>query len=216
MGVVSEHEKFVGNSTIDGIEHDYYESNSCSGEYVFRQGAEAREKPEDKGRSLVSLVNATEQNVAFAEVEFVLRDPAFVYDVGRGITYRRDLALEFEDVEGNAALKLTWDQAAKRCEELIHDGHDDWRLPSRQELSNIAYTETMYDEGLSAGAFHHTARSNTVGESDYWTSNVIIDSEPTAAYAVESGGILLYKRLTLESQFVRCVRSSTNMCEITD
>jgi len=75
----------------------------------------------------------------------------------------------------------------------------------------------MYDEGLSASAFNHTARSNVVGESDYWTSNVIIDSEPTAAYAIaiESGGTQRHTWPTSESHFARCVRSSTNMCEIT-
>ena len=53
----------------------------------------------------------------------------------------------------------TWEEASAACDALILDGHDDWRLPDRNELDAI-YRE-LYKKGMG------DLRDDT-----YWTSGI--------------------------------------------
>jgi hypothetical protein len=62
-------------------------------------------------------------------------------------------------------LTMTWDEAIEECQKLQHAGHNDWRLPNRQELESIV-NNGMSFPAIDTNLFPH-AKSDS-----YWTSTI--------------------------------------------
>ena len=82
-----------------------------------------------------------------------------------------------------------WMYAINYCRALHYDGHNDWRLPTADELSAV-----------------HERRGNAFAYSrdgDFWTST---PADGKFYYVVYPADAYRYKRLKEESNFIRCVR----------
>jgi len=200
IGILGESEQFTGLGEIDGKAHDYYNSDTiCDGEYVYRNGS--------TGQGFISLVNSTYQEIGDVELEILLRDARFTKDSSREISTRRDLAIEYEDVPENATRRLSWDEANTFCAMYGHNGYTDWRLPTPDELAGTAFREA----GDNTGAFIHHVRSDSALDS-YWSDDY--NSVTDKAWAVSNNGVIGTPYPRNERMLVRCVRNSSNMCEV--
>ncbi|HRI65732.1 MAG TPA: DUF1566 domain-containing protein, partial [Polyangium sp.] len=86
----------------------------------------------------------------------------YVVDEVKGLVFDKVTQLTWQrDVDPNV---YTWDAAKAYCEDLVHAGYDDWRLPTRIELVSIVdYTKT--NPAIDSAAF-----PNTPSEW-FWTSS---------------------------------------------
>ncbi len=85
----------------------------------------------------------------------------------------------------------TWEEASAACDALILDGHDDWRLPDRNELDAI-YRD-LYQKGIG-----------DLKDDTYWTSGV---QDEHHRWAMDFGnGRWKADAVTLEKNAFRAVR----------
>lgn len=120
-----------------------------------------------------------------------------VKDTDTGLTWKRSTEPD----------RYTFEDAQARCAGLVYAGHDDWRVPSLNEL------ETLVDETVvpaESGDAATTGRIDTANFPDtpgepYWTSSVYA-GDATLAWFVDfrPGYTFAYARST--PYLVRCVR----------
>ncbi len=94
-------------------------------------------------------------------------NPRSYTDLGNGIV--RDTVTGLEWQQDTAPDTYRWQEALDYCDTLELDDHDDWRLPTIQELS------TLVDSGIPdpGPTVHIDYFPDTIGSaySDYWSSN---------------------------------------------
>ena len=83
---------------------------------------------------------------------------------------------------------MTHAKAEEWCRNLRHDGHDDWRLPTREELQSLV-DYTKHNQAIDTERFPDTKSSS------YWTSSPAA-SDPGYAWIVSfnSGLVSLFHR----------------------
>ncbi|MFA5518938.1 MAG: DUF1566 domain-containing protein, partial [Spirochaetota bacterium] len=109
-----------------------------------------------------------------------------------GLTWTRctlpgfDLSMKTDDDCSGENLKMTWNQAVTKCQNLNYAGYDDWRLPTLPELLTL----------IKAGNIHYAdldyfPDTKIVGGEAYWTytSRIFVRSE---AFDISDNGWIVY------------------------
>lgn len=91
-------------------------------------------------------------------------------DNGDGTVTDTETGLVWQQV---GAGPMTWEDALNYCEDLVLAGHDDWRLPNRNEIQCVidyeAFSPTI-DTSIFPG----------VGSEGYWTSTTVAENTAQA------------------------------------
>lgn len=84
--------------------------------------------------------------------------------------------------KGDEGVRYTWDEAGTHCEDLVLAGHDDWRLPSWEELKSLVVcqdapdtdhpAETAYPETPLAD---YPGHPYYCGDPEYWGQGNVPD-----------------------------------------
>jgi hypothetical protein len=108
-----------------------------------------------------------------AQPRFVVSEPAasepVVTDVATKRMWQQSSTLE---------ARVTWANALEHCETMTYGGHDDWRLPSIDELLSI-----VDEKKVDAPAVNTNFFTGFSAFSGLWTSTTH-RKQPTAAYVV--------------------------------
>ena len=116
----------------------------------------------------------------------------------------------------------TWANAITYCDDLVEEGHDDWRLPSQRELellwalggnSNVTlgYKNDAGVEGSSVPLFtpylYQQSGFTAFTAGDYWSAFEISNPKATFGWVVHFGNGRTYGSGDKRNQYnVRCVR----------
>ncbi len=105
---------------------------------------------------------------------------------------------------GDVIKIANWRGAINYCEnELSLGGHNDWRLPNKNELLSIVdYNE--YNHSINKDVFQNTS---SYYYWSYWSSTTNADDTSRAWYVNFSGGRSYYYDGKTANNYVRCVRS---------
>jgi len=117
------------------------------------------------------------------------RDGSVVTDNTTGLQWQ-------DDAIGST---MNWKSAIEQCENLILDGHSDWRLPNLKELTSIV-DDTRFNPSIDTDTFQHVASDY------YWSSTTNAGYSSRAWYVGFSYG-RQFNRYKSYSYFVRCVRA---------
>ena len=109
-----------------------------------------------------------------------------VTDVDTGLTWQQ------------AHVKKDWEAAIPYCEGLNHANHQDWRLPSYEELQTIV-DKTKSNVMIDPIAFPETKPSL------YWSATTF-ESNPHNAMVVDFSNGDVYSDEKIFSNYVRCIR----------
>ncbi|WP_186441046.1 DUF1566 domain-containing protein [Desulfamplus magnetovallimortis] len=113
---------------------------------------------------------------------------------------------ELEWQREDDGVKRTWEAACQYCENLVLDGHSDWRIPDVEELSSIV-DYTIYNPSISNEIF------NNVKSSYYWSGSKHAYLTSYAWYVHFLGG-RVEGNAKSKSYYVRCVRSGSTSFSI--
>ena len=127
-----------------------------------------------------------------------------------------DTAVENEKIVSDSNTGLQWQQtaseerynfkkAAEYCKKLNYGGHDDWRLPTVQELASIIDNSKVLPS-IDSDYFPNTPVSDENIIFYFWTSSSYADNENHAWSISFDYGISSRESTTDEENFVRCVR----------
>ena len=108
--------------------------------------------------------------------------------------------LMWQDVPENRGVVLTWEEAKMECELLDLGGHDDWWLPSEDELVSIVDNRRPAGRKILKGFVYYKP-------SAYWTSSTYAWNAPHA-WAVDFKNGSSHTLEKSQRRFVRCVRCS--------
>jgi hypothetical protein len=109
-----------------------------------------------------------------------------------------DLVTGLEWQRRGAPTALVQSAAASYCSDLLLDGRDDWRLPSRIELASIVdYGE--FNPAVNGSAFPSTFRSQ------YWTRSPVA-GEAGLFWLVHFVDGVISRGMATAGYYVRCVR----------
>lgn len=142
----------------------------------------------------------TGQTSSFTEVpgedaDYTINPPAYA-DTGDGVVMDLVSGLTWQKEDDDR--KRTWVEAGRYCDDLELGGHEDWRLPSRNELLTITYYEWV--PAVNGTFFPRTKWTF------YWSTTEDL-RQPTHAFEVSfeygDGGTGLK---TLADDYTRCVR----------
>ena len=103
--------------------------------------------------------------------------------------------LEWQDNEIGS--QTTWQGAIDRCEALVLDGHNDWRLPNINEL------KSLIDRSKSNPAIVEGFKNTS--SNFYWSSTTYNDYKGSAWVVLFSDGFVYYLYKATNG-YVRCVR----------
>jgi hypothetical protein len=124
---------------------------------------------------------------SLAEADLVDNEDGTVTDTATGLTWQQ--------AEGGA---MTWEAALTYCENLELAGHDDWRLPNRNELQSIADYEKI-DPAVDAVCFPGALSSA------YWSSTTYtVVTDCAWGVDISDGNVFFYGKSS--SYYVRAVR----------
>ena len=112
-----------------------------------------------------------------------------VFDINTGLTWQRNVDTE----------KYDWAASQVYCDQLKLEGHEDWRLPHRDQLETIVLKVTT-TPSIDTAAFPNTPAK------PFWTRTLYPPNAAQEAFGVdfENGGTGHAPKS--EAHFVRCVR----------
>jgi hypothetical protein len=122
-------------------------------------------------------------------------DGDLVLDEVTGLSWQRSVDRGPGEMGG-----FIWEEAQDHCDELVQDGHDDFRLPTRLELVTLV-DFTMLDPAIDAEAFPETTSEA------YWTASPVA-TDPEQAFYVNFFFGYTSTNFRVYEQFVRCVRTA--------
>lgn len=106
--------------------------------------------------------------------------------------------MQWQDDESVTMIRKNWYYAINYCKNLSLDGHNDWRLPNKDELL------TLIDYSKSNPAIKENAFEN-ITSNYYWSSVPNVALSEYAWYISFDTGLVGYsKKDTM--QYTRCVR----------
>lgn len=112
----------------------------------------------------------------------------------------RQSGLMWQDDSATAEAKMTWHEGMQYCGDLRIGHHEDWRLPTVQELF------TLVDFGRREPAAIKAIRH--VRSEDYWTSTTdLSDTDDAWLVFFENGAVDNYAKT--RKRHIRCVRNLT-------
>ena len=85
-----------------------------------------------------------------ASARFTITDPSKVPAVDPRITHDAQTGLDWQTIP--LPESMAWAEAEKACKTLNLGGHDDWRLPTREELLTLV-DDTRRDPAIDTEAF---------------------------------------------------------------
>jgi len=101
---------------------------------------------------------------------------------------------------------FTWEQALKRCEELVFEGNDDWRLPNHKEIKTIN-NDSSGEGPTTYSVFKVPAPDNTRNHPAYWTSTTNIEpGDDKQAWIIAFNAGLTTHLDKTEKHYARCIR----------
>ena len=116
--------------------------------------------------------------------------------------------------------QMTWDNAVKTCDQLVHAGYDDWRLPTLWEAVALMDWATTPGKGCFAPVVFDVWGVGGVSSENWWlliwTSTLAKLSKPDASTKVPFGVLLLASQSCGavptghspgDTRSVRCVRT---------
>lgn len=106
-------------------------------------------------------------------------------------------ALQWQDNEVGS--EMTWEDAITHCEDLVLDGHSDWRLPNLKELTSLV-DDSRVSPSIDTSVFEYTT-SNL-----YWSSTTYAGNASLAWSVHFSSGSQYYSNKG-NNPYVRCVRA---------
>ena len=108
----------------------------------------------------------------------------------------------WQDIPSNKELLFTWEEAKEHCEDLYFHGHDDWWLPSEDQIVTIVdMTRKKGRRIRKAFRFYEAA--------PYWTSTTYAFNAPHAWYVDFYDGVS--RSVEKERKLhVRCMRRLEN------
>lgn len=134
-----------------------------------------------------------------ASAEMIDNGDGTVTDTETGLMWQQKTATETDaPALGWVAGRLDWEDALRYCETLSLAGHDDWRLPDRNEL------QSLVDYAAYLPAIDKTAFPDTLS-AVYWssTSNVVM---PNLAWYLHFGDGAIHFDNKVNWYFVQAVR----------
>lgn len=130
------------------------------------------------------------------------RGPQPAYqDNGNGTVTDLNTGLMWQQGDSqNAGFGFTWQEAVDYCLALELDGHTDWRLPTRRELSYLVDIDTVWPNPYINSTYFPECHS--IG---YWSSSTYAEDPDRAWYVYfVNGGLDAENKIG--SWYVRCVR----------
>lgn len=97
------------------------------------------------------------------------------------------------------ANQLTWEDALNAAENLVLEGHSDWRLPNIKELRSLN-DESVVQPSVNTSVFKN------IGVNKYWSSTTLPNQTAKAWYWSTAFGITTYDNKTV-ANYVLCVRT---------
>ena len=116
---------------------------------------------------------------------FVDNNDGTVTDTSTGLMWQQE-----------TAGPMTWEQALSYCETISLAGHNDWRLPIRNELQSLV-NYNVYEPSIDITVFPETLPS------DYWSSTGYSTNNAITVYFY---GGLVWPAIMSSSHYVRAVR----------
>lgn len=115
---------------------------------------------------------------------------------GSGVVDLKEI--QWQDNKESKEIRKDWQESNRYCEELVLEGHDDWRLPTIKELQSLVdlnkYRPAIKDniKNISVLTF-------------YWSSTQVADDPKSAWHIFYKYGESYYGSKT-EKYGVRCIR----------
>ncbi|RLA83887.1 MAG: hypothetical protein DRG78_02995 [Epsilonproteobacteria bacterium] len=125
-------------------------------------------------------------------------DRNFTRDDANEIVTDNSLRVDWQDNNDTNAENKTWDDSVSYCDNLILNGDDDWRLPTRKEFFLIL-NKNNYNPALENVFINHNV-------STYWTSTKDANDNTKAWKIYIEYGRNLSKDITTTSN-VKCIRN---------
>lgn len=122
----------------------------------------------------------------------ILSAAEMVIDERTGLTWQDNRFVESE--------RVTYAQAEKLCKELRLGGHDDWRIPTIQELLSIVDYK-KYDPAILDGF--------SISESTYYWSSTQYMGDPDKFWGIDFKDGAIDANGKAYDRRVRCVRNTT-------
>lgn len=117
-----------------------------------------------------------------------------------------DIRTQLDWQRQDDGIQRNWLSAYQYCDELLLDGHDDWRLPEIDELSYII-DYTNFNPSVSTGYF------NNILDTYYWSGTIYAASE-NEAWAVNFLDGYVSWEYKNRDYCVRCVRSKSSNLQV--
>jgi len=153
--------------------------------------------------NVYSYVRAVRSGQTTSSLSFVDNHDGTITDKATGLVWQKCSMGQTYNASTNgcdgSANSYTWQSALAECESLALAGHDDWRLPSRNELQSIV-DYSRYNLAIDTVYFPNTASSW------YWSSTTHANSAGSA-WRVSSGDGDVYGYGKYSNGYVRAVRS---------
>ncbi len=184
---------YSGNGKHCGCKDGYFWANPGCRKITYANICTGQDKCYDNEKEIVCPDEDEDffgQDVQYAELGFCVPQNFSTDDSVSNEPVVSDNNLKIEWAAEESNLLYTWDEAVKYCKELEYAGHDDWRLPSPQELI--------------AGA---TCRNDIM----LWSSQQQNDSYAWALYSISKTLNVLNK---FKNNYVRCVRGEPMDAEV--
>lgn len=124
------------------------------------------------------------------ESRFKLNSDGTVTDISTGLMWQQKIT----------AKKMTWEKARRYCKRLSLNGHDDWRLPTIEELYSLI-NHTRYNPAIDITVFPDIITSH------YWSSTIYVNNTVYAWCVNFYNGNVFYD-LKSHIYYVRAVRDN--------
>ena len=144
------------------------------------------------------------QNKLFREHKTVHENARYVAYEDKTVLDKTTNLLWEQKTEQNKYEEYDWEHAKSYCRNLVHGFYDDWRLPSKNELSSLL-THQFYTNGYGAENYINIQYFPKTYSSNYWSSTVYAPNTAFAWGVFFYSGLVYINNQTI-TYYVRCVR----------
>ncbi|WP_139786638.1 DUF1566 domain-containing protein, partial [Desulfamplus magnetovallimortis] len=193
----SKYDPSISDGIFNNVKSSYYWSGSTYADgtdgawrVVFGYGGVG-----NYGKTIGSFVRCVRSGSywSFDPLDYlVIKNDNIVEDTQKELEWQRE----------DDGVERTWEVACQYCEDLVLDGHSDWRIPDVEELSSIV-DYTRYNPSIPANIF------NNVKTINYWSGSTRASNTDFAWLVHFYHGNVGYASKPYD-KYVRCVRSGSS------